>query len=63
VTLFDAYALVALVGDEPAAQEVNDLLRAGNSAINAINQAVVDVAREEGIALIPLVDSSGRNPD
>lgn len=44
MTLLDAYALVALLGDEPAAADVEGLLRAGQSAINAINLAeAVDV--------------------
>jgi uncharacterized protein with PIN domain len=44
VTFLDAYALVALLGEEPAATDVEDLLRAGQSAINAINFAeAIDV--------------------
>jgi predicted nucleic acid-binding protein len=44
VTLLDAYALVALVGDEPAAAEVEDLLRTADPAITSINLAeAVDV--------------------
>jgi predicted nucleic acid-binding protein len=44
VTLLDAYALVALVADEPAAADVEDLLRAGEAGIPAVNLAeAVDV--------------------
>ena len=44
MTLLDAYALVALLGDEPAATDVEDLLRIGQAAINAINFAeAIDV--------------------
>jgi predicted nucleic acid-binding protein len=45
VTLLDAYALVALVGDEPAAEEVEELLREGECRIPVINFAeAVDVS-------------------
>lgn len=37
MTLLDAYALVALVADEPAAAEVEDLLRAGEAGLLAVN--------------------------
>jgi predicted nucleic acid-binding protein len=37
VTLLDAYALVALVADEPAAREVENLLRAGEAGVVAVN--------------------------
>ena len=37
MTILDAYALVALVGDEPAAAEVEDLLRTAEPAITSIN--------------------------
>jgi PIN domain nuclease of toxin-antitoxin system len=52
VTLLDAYALVALVGDEPAAAEVEDLLRTADPAITSINLAeAVDVLhRIHGLA-------------
>ncbi len=38
-TLLDAYALVALLGDEPAAPEVERLLAVGQSAIPSVNLA------------------------
>ena len=38
-TLLDAYALVALLEDEPAASEVERLVRSGGSAIPAISLA------------------------
>ena len=37
VTLLDAYGLVALVAEEPAAAEVEELLRAGEAGILAVN--------------------------
>lgn len=44
MTLLDAYALVALVAEEPAAAEVEDLLRSGEARIIAVNLAeAVDV--------------------
>jgi uncharacterized protein with PIN domain len=44
VTFLDAYALVALVADEPAAHEVEALLRQGNTALTTVNLAeAVDV--------------------
>ena len=44
--LLDAYALVALVAEEPAADEVEGLLRAGDARVVVINLAeAVDVAR------------------
>jgi uncharacterized protein with PIN domain len=46
VTLLDAYAIVALVADEPAADDVEALLRRGGAAITTVNLAeAVDVAR------------------
>jgi predicted nucleic acid-binding protein len=46
LTLLDAYALVALVADEPAAGEVEDLLRAGDARAVVINLAEsIDVAQ------------------
>jgi PIN domain nuclease of toxin-antitoxin system len=39
VTLLDAYALVALVADEPAAQEVEEILRAGGARVVVVNLA------------------------
>jgi uncharacterized protein with PIN domain len=52
VTLLDAYALVALVADEPAAAEVESILRAGETRIVAINLAeAIDIAqRVHGIS-------------
>jgi uncharacterized protein with PIN domain len=44
VTLLDAYALVALVADEPAADEVEAILRAGGVTVVVANLAeAVDV--------------------
>lgn len=37
MVVLDAFALVALARDEPAAQEVEDLLRSGQAAISALN--------------------------
>jgi PIN domain nuclease of toxin-antitoxin system len=46
VTLLDAYALVAFVADEPAAGEVEQLLRAGGCGLTTVNLAeAIDVAR------------------
>jgi predicted nucleic acid-binding protein len=46
VTLLDAYALVAFVADEPAAEDVEILLRAGRCGITTVNFAeAVDVTR------------------
>jgi PIN domain nuclease of toxin-antitoxin system len=39
VTLLDAYALVAFLADEPAAAEVETLIRAGDTAVLAVNLA------------------------
>jgi PIN domain nuclease of toxin-antitoxin system len=36
-TILDAYALVALVADEPAAEEVVRLLRQGDAAVTSVN--------------------------
>jgi predicted nucleic acid-binding protein len=49
--LLDAFALIALLADEPAADEVEALLRRGEAAITAINLAeALDVLqRVEGI--------------
>lgn len=44
VTFLDAYPLVALIADEPAAPEVEAVLRAGRVAITTVNLAeVIDV--------------------
>jgi predicted nucleic acid-binding protein len=51
VILLDAYALVAFLGDEPAAAEVEQLLTSGEAGIitpNLIEAAYV-LAREHGI--------------
>lgn len=46
MTFLDAYALVAFVADEPAAGEVERLLRADRCGLTTINLAeAVDVAR------------------
>jgi PIN domain nuclease of toxin-antitoxin system len=52
VTLLDAYALVALVADEPAADEVEALLREGGCRMLIINLAeAVDISRRvHGVA-------------
>jgi uncharacterized protein with PIN domain len=45
VTLLDAYALVALVADEPAADEVEELLRAGTCRVVVVNLAeAIDIS-------------------
>jgi uncharacterized protein with PIN domain len=44
LSFLDAYALVALVRDEPAAQEVQDLLREGGARVVIVNLAeAVDI--------------------
>ena len=44
MTLLDAYAVVALLGDEPAAPEVEAILRAGEAGITVVNLAeAIDV--------------------
>lgn len=46
MTLLDAYALVALVADEPAAGEVEDLLRVGDARVVVVNLAeTIDVVQ------------------
>jgi predicted nucleic acid-binding protein len=46
LTFLDAYALVALVGDEPAAGEVEALLRGENAKVVIVNLAeAIDVSR------------------
>jgi PIN domain nuclease of toxin-antitoxin system len=51
VTLLDAYALVALLADEPAAGEVEELLYTGGAGVAVVNLAeAIDVsARVHGI--------------
>lgn len=67
MTLLDAYALVAFVADEPAAEEVEGLLRAGGTRVVVANLAeAIDVSqRVHGVAgeevraaLEPLLDES-----
>ena len=50
--LLDAFAVIALLGEEPAADEVESLLRRGEAAITAINLAeALDVLqRIQGIS-------------
>jgi PIN domain nuclease of toxin-antitoxin system len=50
--LLDAYALIALLAEEPAADEVESLLRRGVAAITAVNLAeALDVLqRVEGVS-------------
>lgn len=50
--LLDAFALIALLADEPAADDVEALLRRGEAAITAVNLAeALDVLqRVEGIS-------------
>jgi PIN domain nuclease of toxin-antitoxin system len=46
LTLLDAYGLVALIADEPAADEVEGLLRSGDCRVVAVNLAeAIDVCR------------------
>lgn len=63
--VLDAYALVALLGDEPAAPEVDSLLRESRASISSVNLAeAIDIAcrlhdLEEGdvrAAVEPLLD-------
>jgi PIN domain nuclease of toxin-antitoxin system len=47
--LLDAFALIALLADEPAADEVETLLRRGEAAITAVNLAeALDVLQRVG---------------
>lgn len=46
MTFLDAYALVALIGDEPAAQEVEEILRKGEARVVVVNLAeAVDISQ------------------
>jgi predicted nucleic acid-binding protein len=46
VTLLDAYALVALIGDEPAAEDVEAILRRGDARVVVVNLAeAIDVSQ------------------
>ena len=65
--LLDAFALIALLAEEPAADEVEAILRRGEAAITAINlaealdvlQRVQDVPRERLDAVtVPLIQES-----
>lgn len=51
--LLDAYALIALLGDEPAADEVEELLRRGDCSASVVNLAeAIDVScRVHNLAL------------
>jgi predicted nucleic acid-binding protein len=59
LTFLDAYALVALLADEPAGAEVEELLRAGGSRVVAVNLAeTVDISgRVHGIPLDDVRDA------
>jgi PIN domain nuclease of toxin-antitoxin system len=50
-TLLDAYALVALALDEPAAEDVVRLLREGEAAVTSVNygEAVDRLVRAQGL--------------
>ena len=55
MTYLDAYALIALVRDEAAAEEVEALLRGGDCRVSAVNLAeVVDVSTR--VHALPLQD-------
>lgn len=67
MTLLDAYALVALLADEPAAGEVEAILRAGEAGVTVVNLAeAIDVTSRvhrvaEGdvrAALVPLLGAA-----
>lgn len=59
--LLDAFALIALLRDEPAAGEVEALLRRGDTAVTAINLAeALDVLeRVDGVPRARLDDLTG----
>jgi predicted nucleic acid-binding protein len=58
LTLIDAYGLIALLAEEPAAAEVDALIREGDCGIVAINLAeAVDVCRR--VHGVPLADVRG----
>ena len=52
MTLLDAYALVALIADEPAAEEVDAILREGQARVLIVNMAeALDISqRTYGLA-------------
>jgi len=55
LTLLDAYPLVALLADEPAADEVEQLLREGEASIAVINLCeAIDVCRR--VRALPAAD-------
>jgi predicted nucleic acid-binding protein len=55
LTLLDAYAVVALIADEPAADEVERLLRAGNCQVVVANLAeAIDISQR--IHAMPLLE-------
>jgi PIN domain nuclease of toxin-antitoxin system len=55
VTLLDAYAVVALVADEPAAEQVEGILREGGSRVVIVNLAeAIDIAGR--VRAIPIDD-------
>jgi PIN domain nuclease of toxin-antitoxin system len=71
-TVLDAYALIALLLDEPAAEEVAQVLRSGEAAVTSVNYGeVLDrLVRARRIpeprvraALEPLLDGSLRRID
>ena len=71
-TVLDAYALIALRLDEPAAEEVERILRSGDAAVTSVNygEALDRLVRGRRIpeprvraAFEPLLDSSLRRID
>jgi len=56
VSLLDAYALIALLGDEPAADKVEELLRRGDCSASVVNLA-------EAIPLLVAVTGYGQPSD
>jgi predicted nucleic acid-binding protein len=71
-TVLDAYALIALRLDEPAAEEVERILRGGDAAVTSVNygEALDRLVRARRIpeprvraAFEPLLDSSLRRID
>jgi PIN domain nuclease of toxin-antitoxin system len=71
-TVLDAYALIALRLDEPAAEEVERILRGGDAAVTSVNygEALDRLVRARQIpeprvrgAFEPLLDSSLRRID
>jgi predicted nucleic acid-binding protein len=71
-TVLDAYALIALLLDEPAAEGVDRILRGGDAAVTSVNygEALDRLVRARRIpeprvrgALEPLLDASLRRID